>query len=132
MTKVKNNPTKDTKKKQGKVLTPIKKKESTYNEKVNGRNKILKSVAKTLGGCRSYCLTAHREKWVIDGVTFKLSTDELTILNTSKKEQSVYEMLKGLTRHHIKTGNTSPYYLLQCLHNDDKRNRILNLINKIK
>ena len=105
---------------------------STYKENVNGRNKILKGMSKTLGGCRSYLLTAHKEKFVMDGNTFKLSTEELTILNTSKKNQSVYEMLKGLTRHHIKTGNTSPFYLLQCLHNDDKRNRLLNLINKVK
>jgi len=130
MNKVKNNQKTNTTK-EGKIAKPIKKKTNTYKEKVNGRNKILKGVSKTLGGCRSYLLTAHKEKFVIDGNTFKLSTEELTILNASKKNQSVYEMLKGLTRHHIKTGNTSPFYLLQCLHNDDKRNRILNLINKI-
>ena len=57
---------------------------------------------------------------------------QLEILRQSKKNQSVYEMLKGLTRTSKKTGNTSPFYVLQSMYNEKNRAKLLNLINKVK
>ena len=129
MTKVKNNPTEDTTKK-GEVLTPIKKRvniyDTEYGRDVLTPNSDLKKAVKTIGGARAILLTMNTEK------RLTLQPYQLEILRQSKKNQSVYEMLKGLTRTNKKTGNTSAFFLLQSMYKEDNRNRILNLINKVK
>lgn len=129
MTKVKNNPTKNTTKK-GEVLKPIKKRvniyDTEYGRDVLTPNSDLKKAVKTIGGARAILLTMNTEK------RLTLQPYQLEILRQSKKNQSVYEMLKGLTRTNKKTGNTSAFFLLQSMYKEDNRNRILNLINKVK
>ena len=129
MTKVKNNQKTNTTKK-GEVFEPIKKRvniyETDYGKQVLSTNYNLKKASKNVGGARAILLTMHAEKMLT------LQPYQLEILRQSKKNQSVYETLKGLTRHHIKTGNTSPFYVLQSMYNEKNRTKLLNLINKVK
>tara|TARA_A100001201_G_scaffold123324_1_gene107210 strand:- start:574 stop:963 length:390 start_codon:yes stop_codon:yes gene_type:complete len=129
MTKVKTTKTTNTTK-AGKVAKPIKKRvniyETDYGKQVLSTNYNLKKASKNVGGARAILLTMHTEKMLT------LQPYQLEILRQSKKNQSVYETLKGLTRHHIKTGNTSPFYLLQAMYKDENRTKLLNLINKVK
>jgi len=131
MKNVKNNQTKKANTtKRGKVAKPIKKRvniyETDYGKQVLSTNHNLKKASKNVGGARAILLTMHSEKMI------SLQPYQLEILRQSKKNQSVYETLKGLTRHNPKTGNTSPFYVLQSMYKDENRTKLLNLINKVK
>lgn len=92
--------------------------ETDYGRQVLAPNHDLKKAVKTIGGARAILLNLHTEKII------KLEGYQVTILKASKKSQLVYETLKKLTYHHPKSGNPSPFYLLQCLYNKDKREQI--------
>jgi len=92
--------------------------ETDYGRQVLAPNHDLKKAVKTIGGARAVLLNLHNEKLI------KLEGYQVTILKASKKSQLVYETLKKLTYHHPKSGNPSPFYLLQCLYNKDKRGQL--------
>ncbi len=92
--------------------------ETDYGRQVLAPNHDLKKAVKTIGGARAILLNLHTEKIV------KLYDYQVTILKASKKSQLVYETLKKLTYHHPKSGKPSPFYLLQCLYNKDKRGQL--------
>lgn len=96
--------------------------ETDYGKQVLTINADYKTANKTVGGCRSTLLNLHAEKLLT------LQPYQIAILKASKKTKSVYEVLKNQTYHHPKTGNTSPFYLLQCLYNTDKRTVIERVI----
>jgi len=92
--------------------------ETDYGRQVLAPNHDLKKAVKTIGGARAILLNLHTEKIV------KLYDYQVTILKASKKSQLVYETLKKLTYHHPKSGKPSPFYLLKCLYNKDKREQL--------
>ena len=92
--------------------------ETDYGRQVLAPNHDLKKAVQTIGGARAVLLNLHTEKLI------KLEGYQVTMLKASKKSQLVYETLKKLTYHHPKSGNPSPFYLLQCLYNKDKREQI--------
>ncbi len=92
--------------------------ETDYGRQVLAPNHDLKKAVKTIGGARAILLNLHNEKII------KLYDYQVTILKASKKSQLVYETLKKLTYHHPKSGKPSPFYLLKCLYNKDKREQI--------
>ena len=92
--------------------------ETDYGRQVLAPNHDLKKAVQTIGGARAILLNLHAEKLI------KLESYQITILKASKKSQLVYETLKKLTYHHPKSGNPSPFYLLQCLYNKDKREQL--------
>jgi len=92
--------------------------ETDYGRQVLAPNHDLKKAVNTIGGARAILLNLHTEKIV------KLYDYQVTILKASKKSQLVYETLKKLTYHHPKSGKPSPFYLLKCLYNKDKREQL--------
>lgn len=95
---------------------------TNYGKQVLTINADYKTANKTVGGCRSTLLNLHNEKLLT------LQPYQIAILKASKKSQPVYEVLKKQCYHHPKTGNTSPFYLLQSLYNADKREVIERVI----
>lgn len=93
-----------------------------YGKQVLTINTDYKTANKTVGGCRSTLLNLHNEKLLT------LQPYQIAILKASKKTKAVYEVLKKQCYHHPKTGNTSPFYLLQSLYNADKREVIERVI----
>lgn len=93
-----------------------------YGKQVLTINSDYKTANKTVGGCRSTLLNLHAEKLLT------LQPYQIAILKASKKSKPVYEVLKKQCYHHPKTGNTSPFYLLQSLYNADKRTVIERVI----
>jgi hypothetical protein len=98
--------------------------ETDYGRQVLAPNHDLKKAVQTIGGARAILLNLHTEKLI------KLESYQITILKASKKSQLVYETLKKLTYHHPKSGNPSPFYLLQCLYNKDKRSQLETAISR--
>jgi len=98
--------------------------DTDYGRQVLAPNHDLKKAVKTIGGARAVLLNLHNEKLI------KLEGYQVTILKASKKSQLIYETLKKLTYHHPKSGNPSPFYLLQCLYNKDKRTQLETAISR--
>ena len=121
--------TKPTKKKEV-TLKPKKAKvnilDTDYGRQVLAVNTDLKSASRSIGGARAILLNLHNEGML------KLEAYQLAILKASKKNQSVYEMLKGLTFHHPKSGNPSPFYVLQAIYNKGKRAKLEAIIKASK
>ena len=83
------------------------KKQSNYKLNVLGTNLNLKKELKSLGGCRALLINNSKE---ID-----LNTKFAQILRQSKKDENLYKFLVKNVRT-SKSGNYSPFYLLQFLH----------------
>jgi hypothetical protein len=100
--------------------------DTDYGRQVLAVNTDLKRATKSIGGARAIILNLNDEGLL------KLEKYQVDILKASKKNQSVYEMLKGLTFHHPKSGNPSPFYVLQAIYNKGKRARLEALIKATK
>jgi hypothetical protein len=83
------------------------KKQSNYQLNVLSTNVELKKELKSLGGCRALLLNNSKE--------IKLSPKFAQILRQSKKDENLYKFLVNNVRT-SKSGNYSPFYLLQFLH----------------
>lgn len=100
--------------------------DTDYGRQVLAVNTDLKKATKSIGGARAILLNLHTEGML------KLEAYQVAILKASKKEQKVYEALKSLTFHHPKSGNPSPFYVLQAIYNKDKRAKLENIIKLSK
>lgn len=83
------------------------KKQSNYKVNVLGTNVNLKKELKSLGGCRALLLNNVKE--------IGLNSKFAQILKESKKDESLYKFLSKNVRT-SKSGNHSPFFLLQFLH----------------
>ena len=82
-------------------------KQSNYKENVLSTNLNLKKELKSLGGCRALLLNNVKE--------IGLNSKFAQILRQSKKDEDLYKFLVTNVRT-SKSGNHSPFYLLQFLH----------------
>ena len=82
-------------------------KQSNYKENVLSTNLNLKKELKSLGGCRALLLNNVKE--------IGLNSKFAQILRQSKKDEDLYKFLVTNVRT-SKSGNYSPFYLLQFLH----------------
>lgn len=104
------------------------KKQSNYKVNVLGTNLNLKKELKSLGGCRAVLLNSRKE--------IKLYPKFAVILQKSKKDENLYKFLVKNVRT-SKSGNYSPFYLLQFLHkfteNKDFANDLIkfNIVSKV-
>ena len=97
--------------------------DTDYGRQVLAVNTDLKKATKTIGGARAILLNLHTEGML------KLQPYQVAILKASKKSQAVYETLKSVTFHHKKSGNPSPFYVLQAIYNTKKRAKIEKIIS---
>jgi hypothetical protein len=79
-----------------------------YGQEVLSVNKQLKTYVKSFKGALSVIQACKTDK------ALKLTRKQIAILNAAKKQDKVYNFLKENTRT-SKTGNSSPFYILQTV-----------------